>query len=73
MLLSLNAGVIRDSGFSVTSEFVPMIGNEVSVTTNRELSIIYGLKRKSASIRIGKSILDGQPVKIPINAFSLLI
>lgn len=62
-------GVIRDSGFSVTSEFVPMIGNEVSVTTNRELSIIYGLKRKSASIRIGKSILDGQPVKIPINAF----
>ncbi|MCU6392234.1 hypothetical protein KW818_24355, partial [Enterobacter quasiroggenkampii] len=27
-------GVIRDSGFSVTSEFVPMIGNEVSVTTN---------------------------------------
>lgn len=61
-------GVISDGRFLITSRFVPMIGNEVSVTTSPELAMIYGLKEKAATIRIGSSIFDGQPINIPINA-----
>lgn len=44
-----------------------MIGNEITLTTKLELDIIYGVENDEAAIYIGKSILEGQPIKIPIN------
>ncbi|WP_317989617.1 ATP-binding protein [Faecalibacillus intestinalis] len=46
-----------------------MIGNEVALTTKDELNIIYGLKENDETIIIGKTILEGYPVQIPINKF----
>ena len=60
-------GVIEEGKFQVTSQFVPMIGNEITLTTKLELDIIYGVENDEAAIYIGKSILEGQPIKIPIN------
>lgn len=62
-------GVIDDGKFQVTSQFVPMIGNEVTLTTKRELDLIFGLEPGDDSIYIGKSILEGQRIDIPINKF----
>lgn len=60
-------GVIEEGKFQVTSQYVPMIGNEITLTTKLELDIIYGVENDEAAIYIGKSILEGQPIKIPIN------
>ena len=60
-------GVIEEGKFQVTSKYVPMIGNEITLTTKLELDIIYGVENDEAAIYIGKSILEGQPIKIPIN------
>ncbi len=37
-------GVIEESKFQVTSQYVPMIGNEVTLTTREELRVIYGVE-----------------------------
>lgn len=60
-------GVINNNKFSVSSEYVPMIGNIVSLTTKKELDIIYGLSDNSDTILIGKSILEEYPIYLPIN------
>ena len=62
-------GIIENNEFKITSKYVPMIGNEVAVTTKDELNIIYGLKENDETIIIGKTILEGYPVQIPINKF----
>lgn len=62
-------GVIEDGKFQVTSRYVPMIGNEITLTTKEELDIIYGIEDGESKIYIGKSILEGQPINIPINKF----
>lgn len=62
-------GVIENAEFQVTSQYVPMIGNEVTLTTSEELSIIYGVKTQEPTIDIGKSILENQPIKLSINKF----
>ncbi len=62
-------GVISASEFSVTSEYVPMIGNEVALTTQEELNIIYSVENEDESIIIGKSLLENQVIKLPINSF----
>lgn len=62
-------GVISEGGFEVTSQYVPMIGNEVTLTTKEELKIIYGVERVEETILIGESILEGQPIQLPINKF----
>lgn len=62
-------GVIEDQKFQVTSQYVPMIGNEVTLTTKKELDLIFGLEPGEDSIYIGKSILEGQDINIPINKF----
>lgn len=62
-------GVIEDNEFQVTSQYVPMIGNEITLTTSDELTIIYGIKRKEPAINIGKSILENQPIQLSINKF----
>lgn len=62
-------GVIEENKFQVTSQYVPMIGNEVTLTTKEELDLIFGLELGEDSIYIGKSLLEGQPINIPINKF----
>jgi len=62
-------GVIANGNFEVTSSFVPMIGNEVTLTTQEELKIIYSIKNDEPVINIGRSILENQPVQLSINSF----
>lgn len=62
-------GVIEDKKFKVTSQYVPMIGNEITLTTKLELDIIYSVENDEQAICIGKSVFEGQPIKIPINKF----
>lgn len=62
-------GVIVNGVFSITSKYVPMIGNEVTLTTSNELNIMYGLEDHEQCIKIGKTILDYYPVDISINRF----
>ena len=62
-------GVIENKKFQVTSQYVPMIGNEVSLTTKEELDLIFGLYLKEDTIKIGNSILENQPIKLSINKF----
>lgn len=62
-------GVILDGKFSVTSKYVPMVGNEVHATTQQELDLIYGVTSsdEKSSLEIGESLLEGLPVKIDVN------
>ena len=62
-------GVIEGNDFTVTSKYCPMIGNEISITTKKELDIIYGVEDLEDSISIGTSIIENQPIHIPINSF----
>jgi len=62
-------GVINEDVFEVTSQYVPMIGNEVALTTQEELNIIYGVDNIEETILIGESILEGQPIRLPIDKF----
>ncbi|BDR60956.1 ATP-binding protein [Lactobacillus xylocopicola] len=62
-------GVIEDGEFQITSQYVPMIGNEVTLTSKDELKIIYGVEDNESTIEIGKSILEGQPIRLSINKF----
>ena len=62
-------GVINEDVFEVTSQYVPMIGNEVTLTTQEELKIIYGVDNIEETILIGESILEGQPIRLPIDKF----
>ena len=60
-------GVIENQRFNITSRFVPMIGNEVCLTTQAELDLIYGVVQSEPTIRIGKSLLEGKDINIPID------
>lgn len=62
-------GVIFGAKFSVTSKYVPMVGNEVHATTQDELNLIYGVTTSDGgtSLNIGESLLEGLPVKIDVN------
>ena len=60
-------GVIENGEFQVTSQYVPMIGNEVCITSKRDLELIYGINDAEPTISIGKSILEGQVVPLSIN------
>ena len=60
-------GVIEKGEFQVTSQYVPMIGNEVCITSKKDLELIYGINKSEPTISIGKSILEGQVVPLSIN------
>ncbi|MDU6866462.1 helicase HerA domain-containing protein, partial [Veillonella sp.] len=60
-------GVIENQRFNITSRFVPMIGNEVCLTTQEELDLIYGVIQSESTISIGKSLLEGKDINIPID------
>ncbi|MCP9356725.1 ATP-binding protein [Liquorilactobacillus satsumensis] len=62
-------GVIEDSSFQVTSRYVPMIGNEVTLTTKDELNIIYAVDKNEPTIKIGHSLLEYYPIELSINNF----
>lgn len=62
-------GVIENNKFKITNKYVPMIGNEITLTTNKELNLIYGIDDNEETITIGNTILEGYPVKISINKF----
>lgn len=62
-------GIIESESFFVTSRFVPMIGNEVSITTEADLDIIYGLNLETPIVNIGNSVLEGKPVNLSIDKF----
>lgn len=62
-------GVIENDSFFVTSQYVPMIGNEVTTISSKEMNIIYSQYNEHNSIKIGESILEKYPVKIDINKF----
>lgn len=62
-------GVINDGEFQVTSQYVPMIGNEVTLTMEEELKVIYGIESTESTLTIGKSILEEQPIQLSINNF----
>ena len=62
-------GVIEENKFQITSQYVPMVGNEVTLTTKEELDLIFGLEPGEDSIYIGNSLLEGQPINVPINKF----
>lgn len=62
-------GIIKNNEFKITTRYVPMIGNEVTLTTKEELKIIYGIQMNEETVTIGETILDGYPVHIPINRF----
>lgn len=62
-------GIIENKEFKITGKYVPMIGNEVALTTNDELNIIYGIKKDEKTITIGKTLLEEHLIQIPINRF----
>ncbi len=62
-------GVIENQKFQVTSQYVPMVGNEITLTSKDELDIIFGLEMGEPSIYVGKSLLEGQKINLPINKF----
>lgn len=62
-------GVLENNKFKVTSQYVPMIGNEVSLTIMEDLKVIYGINNAKDSIKIGYSILENQPISLSINKF----
>lgn len=62
-------GVIENDEFTVTSQYVPMIGNEVYIVTDQELDRIYNVNSSVPHVEIGKTILEGKPVKLPIDNF----
>ena len=62
-------GVIEDGSFQVTSRYVPMVGNQVSITTEEELKCMLGLSKSDDVIKVGHTLLEGFPVEIPINKF----
>lgn len=65
-------GVIENNNFHVTSKYVPMIGNVVTLTTKDELNLIYGIYKNELTINIGKSILEEYDINIPVNRFFAL-
>ena len=62
-------GVIENDRFFITSQYVPMIGNEVTTISSKEMNIIYSQYNENNSIKIGESILEKYPIKIDINRF----
>ncbi len=69
IILLRTQGVIENNRFEVTSKYVPMVGNEVTLTTKEILDCVYGLGSATPSIHIGKSLNEEQPISLPIDNF----
>lgn len=63
-------GVIKDGYFSVTSSVVPMVGNVLVSASSDDIAAIFSRGvNKAESVAIGRSIMENQPIRIPINGF----
>ncbi|GHN54721.1 ATP-binding protein [Lactobacillus delbrueckii] len=62
-------GIIDHGKFMLTSEYVPMVGNEVTVTSRTDLESIYDVTEDTVTISIGKSVREGQKIDLPVNRF----
>lgn len=60
-------GVIENNSFKTTSQYVPMIGNEIFLISQEDIDLIYNTNTNSISI--GKSIKENKAIKIPIDSF----
>lgn len=60
-------GVIEHNSFKTTSQYVPMIGNEIFLISQEDIDLIYDTNANSVSI--GKSIKENNDIKIPIDSF----
>lgn len=60
-------GIIEKNSFFITSQYVPMVGNEVTLTSMEDLQLIYGSKISEPSIKIGHSLMENQQIFLPIN------
>lgn len=60
-------GVIENNSFKTTSQYVPMIGNEIFLISQEDIDLIYDTNVNSISI--GKSIKENNDIKIPIDSF----
>lgn len=69
ILMLKTQGVIDKNKFQLTSQYVPMVGNKVVITTQKDLSAIYAVDRIENTVSIGKSIREGQTVYLPVNSF----
>lgn len=62
-------GIIDHGKFMLTSEYVPMVGNEVTVTSRTDLESIYDVTEDTVTFSIGKSVREGQKIDLPVNRF----
>jgi DNA helicase HerA-like ATPase len=62
-------GVIDHGKFMLTSEYVPMVGNEVTVTSRTDLESIYDVTEDEVTISIGKSVRERQEIDLSVNKF----
>lgn len=62
-------GVIENNSFTLTSKYVPMVGNEVTITTNQDLNSIYSITSNEPTICIGESVRESKKIHLPINPF----
>lgn len=67
-------GVIKEGQFSVTSSTVPMVGNVLVSASSEDIAAIFsrGVDEEK-SVTIGRSLMENQPIRIPINDFFLHI
>ena len=63
-------GVIKEGQFSVTSSTVPMVGNVLVSASSEDIAAIFsrGVDEEK-SVTIGRSLMENQPIRIPINDF----
>lgn len=69
ILLLKTQGVIEKNKFQLTSQYVPMVGNKVVITTKADLAAIYAVDKIENTISIGRSVREGQTVSLPVNSF----
>ncbi len=69
ILLLKTQGVIEKNKFQLTSQYVPMVGNKVVITSKADLAAIYAVDKIENTISIGRSVREGQTVSLPVNSF----
>lgn len=69
IILLKTQGVIEDNIFNLTSKYVPMVGNQVTITTTKDLNSIYSITNNEPTICIGESVREGKKIDLPINPF----
>lgn len=63
-------GVIKDGHFSLTSAVVPMVGNVLVSASSEDIADIFSRGVKECeSVTIGRSLMENQPIRIPVNDF----